>query len=586
MADTRSVICTVLGHVDHGKSSLLDKIRDSAVAKGEAGAITQAIGASIIPLEKIKEICGNLLDQLKTEFTVPGLLFIDTPGHEAFNNLRKRGGALADIAIVVIDIKEGIKDQTKEVIDILKSSKTPFVIAANKIDLIDGWQNKEDRILQSIAKQYEKTQEIIDKKIYEIVGKLSELGISSERFDRVDDYTKQIAIIPTSSVYSNGVPELLMVLLGLAQKYLENCLKCNIHGNAKSTILEVKDQKGTGLTIDAILYDGNLKVGDTIVIGAIGNPIVTKVKGLFEPEELSEMRDKKSKFKAVKGVTAAIGVRIVPQKTEGIIAGMPLYSCSETDIEKTKQEVQSQIDDVIIDKDKVGVVIKADNMGSLEALITLLRKKEIPIRKASIGAITKKDIQDAESNFEKNPLESVVIGFNVLVDVKETGNVKVIVNNVIYKIIEDLENWRAEQIRKKEQENFGDLTKPGKIEIMQGYIFRQNNPAVCGVHVLEGEIKTGIGLMKKDGYELTTVKSIQLEQENLQKAERNAQVAISMPKVTIGRQIFEGDILYTVIPEDEFRKLKEFKKLLSAEDISILKEIAEIMRKNNPMWGV
>ena len=142
----------VLGHVDSGKTSILDKIRGTGVQGREAGGITQAIGASIIPIETIKKICGKLLDSLNIKLTLPGLLFIDTPGHAAFVNLRKRGGNLADIAILVININEGLMPQTIESINILKQYKTPFIIAVNKIDLVNGWRSqKEKSLLKSIS---------------------------------------------------------------------------------------------------------------------------------------------------------------------------------------------------------------------------------------------------------------------------------------------------------------------------------------------------------------------------------------------------------------------------------------------------
>ncbi len=587
MTNIRSPICTVIGHVDHGKTALLDKIRNTAIVDIEAGKITQAIGASIVPLETIKKICGNLLTRLNMKFTIPGLLFIDTPGHAAFTNLRKRGGNLADIAVLVINISEGFKEQSLECIEILKTYKTPFVIAANKIDLIQGWQTKNKLLLETIKQQGSKIQEILDKKIYEIVGKLSELGFNSERFDRVEDYTKQIAIIPTSAITGDGIPELLMVITGLAQKYLETCLKCDTEGNAKGTILEVKEQKGIGKAIDVIVYDGNLKVNDTIVVGTLDEPIATKVRALFEPLALEEMRDKKSKFKSVKAVYAATGVRISAPNLDNAVAGMPILATSQEDLEKNKRTIKKQIQEVLIQTEKTGIIVKADSLGSLEAVVNLLREKRIQIRKASIGDIQKKDMGEALTIYNEDPTMAVILGFNVK-DVSGIcyDNVKIIIHDVIYKLIEDLEKWQLELKRKMEEKELEALVLPGKIQIMKGYVFRQNNPAVVGVDVLEGIIKPGTPLMKADGKVLTEIKSMQSEQENISKAEGGKQVAVSLPRVTVGRQINEGDILYSAISESDFRKLKELKKHLKREDIALLKEIAAIMRKNNSVWGV
>ena len=582
----RSPVCTVVGHVDHGKSSLLDYIRHSHIVKYEVGAITQAIGASLIPLDTVKKICGSLLDSLKIKFTIPGLLFIDTPGHAAFTNLRKRGGSLADIAILVIDINEGFKPQTAEAVEILKHGKTPFIVAANKIDLLPGWNSTNGNLLKSISGQSPDTQKRVDTKLYELVGKLYEFGFASERFDRVDDYTKQIAIIPVSSKTGEGIPELLMVLTGLAQKYLEGRLECDINRPAKGTVLEVKEGKGLGVALDVIIYDGTLKKEDIIVIGGIKKPVVTKVRALFEPMPLSEIRDKKARFKQVGSVCAARCLRISAPEIENVVAGMPLMSSSKESLDKTKQEIQKLVSEVIIETDIQGIILKADSLGSLEALIKIFREKNIKIRRASIGNISKKDITEAESNYENDPLKAVVIGFNVsLNNDAKSEKVKVFTADIIYKLIENFEKWVEGEKKRREAAEIEMLVRPCKIKIMPGYVFRQNNPAVVGVEVLEGKIKTNIKLMK-DIISLTTIKSIQSEKKNVSEAEKGKQVAISLDKVTIGRQINEGDILYSVIPENDFRKLKQLKKYLTPGEIVILKEIAEMMRKENEIWGI
>ena len=400
-------------HVDHEKTSILDSIRGTKVVSGEAGAITQAIGASIIPIDTIKKICGKLLESLGMKLTVPGLLFIDTPGHAAFTSLRKRGGNLADIAIVVIDVNEGIMPQTQEAIEILKSYKTPFIIALNKIDLLPNYQQLEGPLLKNIGSQSTQFTTALETKMYEIVGKLHDLGFESERFDRVQDYSKQIAFVPTSAETGTGIPELLMVMTGLAQKYLESCLECDKCADAKGIILEVKEEKGLGKSLDVIIYDGCLNVNDPLVIGALGEPIVTKVKALFQPAPLAEMRDKKAKFSAVKGITAATGVKISAKDIDGAVAGMPIHSAKNKSIEQVKEEIQKEVQEVLIATEADGIIVKADTLGSLEAIDHLLREKEIPIRKATIGDISKKDLVEAESMYEKDPLQTAVLGFNV-----------------------------------------------------------------------------------------------------------------------------------------------------------------------------
>jgi len=595
MGKCRSPIIAVLGHVDHGKSSILDRIRNTAIVDTEAGRITQAIGASIVPLHVIKNFCDKL--NVKFNFIIPGLLFIDTPGHEAFTSLRKRGGNLADMAILVVDINEGFKPQTIEAFEILRNYKTPFIIALNKIDLINGYKLKEDlkdkSLMENLAAQEFQVSQDIEAKLYNMVGFIIEkFGMESERFDRCD-YTKQLAIVPCSAKQGIGMPELLMVLTGLTQRYLENNLVCNLETDspAKGTILEIKNAEGMGICMDAILYDGIMRVNDILIIGGIKKPIITKVKGLFEPKVMTDMRDKKTKFQSIRDVSAATGVRISATELDGVIAGMPLISCPQNTPEKTieefKQKIQKEVEEVLIETDKEGIVIKADTIGSLEAIIKLLKDKEIKIRKASVGNITKKDITDAESNYEKDPTESVILGFNIT---DESGikndKVKIITSNIIYKLIEDHDTWKEQERKRLEQKELEGLTMPCKIEYLANYTFRASNPAIIGIEVLSGKLKAGTNIMKTDGIVLTSVKEMQKNKESVNTLERKDQAAASLPGVTVGRQITEGDIFYSAIPEADFRKIKTMTKYLSKEEIVLIKEIAEIMRKNNPVWGV
>jgi len=583
----RKPIVVFLGHVDSGKTSLQDFIRKSTMIEREAGLITQHIGASTVPIETISRICGKLIDQSKSKMNLPGLLFIDTPGHAAFSSLRKRGGSLADIAILVVDINEGFMPQTIESVKILMEQKTPFIIAANKIDLVPGWTKTEGGILQEISKQSENTQKIIQNKIYELVGSLSKFNIQSERFDKLNDYTKQIAIIPTSAKTGEGMPELLMVLTGLTQKYLSKNLECNKSSSAKGTVLEVKEEKGLGTTLDVIIYDGCLKKGDSIVIGGIDKPIITKVKALLEPAPLSEIRDKKSKFKQSNEVYAAVGVKISAVDIDNVVAGMPIRSCKKQDIKKVGQEIQKEVSEVVIETEKEGVIVKSDALGSLEALSKLLKDEGIVIRKAGIGNISKNDIASAESSFEKDPINSAILGFNVqLQEGVSSKKINIFTNDVIYRLIEEFKKWQIQKKKNLEMQQLEGITMPAKFEILTGYVFRQNNPAIVGVDILSGEIKTGMHVMNAQGKTISEIKAIQHEQDSITKAEKGKQVAVSLPNVTVGRQIHEGDILYSAIIESEFRKLKDLKKLLTPQDIEVLKEIAEIKRKDNPVWGI
>ena len=568
----RQPIVVLVGHVDHGKSSIIEKIREISITKDEAGGITQKISSINVPLPYIKKFCGKLFDQLKIRVNIPGLLLIDTPGHAAFTNLRKRGGSLADIAILVIDINEGIKPQTLEAIEILKGYKTPFVVALNKIDLITGWKRVKPFLLENIKVQTQNIQEELDKRLYNIVGKLYELGFNSERYDRIEDYTKQVALILCSAKTTEGIAELLMVLTGLAQRYLEKRLKIEVEGPGKGTILEVSEEKGMGTTMDVIIYDGSIKINDQIVIGGLENPIVTNVKALFEVE--------KNKLKKVKESYAASGIKINAPGIKDVIAGMPLR-VANTNLEIIEKEIKKEVQEILIQTDKDGVIVKADSLGSLEALVNLLKGKKISIKRAGIGNITKRDVAEAQA--EENPLHKVILGFNIKQEAKD--NVKVINSNIIYKVIEDFDKWQKEELENIEEKELKDVTFPCKIKLMMGYVFRQSNPAIIGVDVIAGRLTTNIQLMK-NGKPLTSVKEIQHEKENVKEVGAGKQIAVALTKVTIGRQINENDILYSFINEDEFRKLKKLKRYLNSKEIELLKEIAQIMRKENPTWGV
>jgi translation initiation factor 5B len=585
---TRSPVCATLGHVDHGKTSVLDRIRDTSIVNTEAGKITQSIGASIIPLSTIKTICKDILQTMKMDFTIPGLLFIDTPGHAAFTNLRKRGGNIADIAVIVVDINEGFMPQTIEAIEILKTFKTPFIIAANKVDLVPGWKSNKETLAKSIQSQSPQVQQHIDTKLYEIVGKLHEVsGMQAERFDRIQDLTKQIIIVPTSAQTGEGIPEVLLMISGLAQKYLEKNLLCDVKGLAHGTILEVKHDRGFGTTIDVIIYNGTLKLNDTLVIGTLEKPLITRVKALLEPAPLAELRDRKTKFNSVKQVTAATGVKICAPDLDKVIAGMPVRSCKKSDAEKVAEDIQKEVEEVIIDTDQEGIVIKADTLGSLEAMHSMLRDKGIKVKRMGVGNITKKEIIEAEANYSRSPLQSIVLGFNVKDDSNMCNDhVHVITSQVIYKLLEDFDAWQQKEKKNLERAMLSDIAFPCKIKILPGYVFRQSNPAICGIEVLDGKLQTGIDMMKQDAKNITKVSGIQVDKENVHELDTGKQAAVSFDKVTVGRHINENDTLYSVIPEEHFKKIKRLKHLLSGKEKTLLKEIVSIMREQNPVWGV
>jgi translation initiation factor 5B len=579
----RQPIVSVLGHVDHGKTTLLDDIRGGAVASREAGKITQHIGATEVPIETIEEICGDMLKGKK--FDIPGLLFIDTPGHYSFASLRSRGGALADIAVLIIDVMEGLKPQTIESINILKRHKTPFIIALNKIDRISGWRGEENRNFhEALSAQQDFVQAKLDERLYEIIGNLHSHGFSTDRYDRISDFQKNIALIPISAKHKEGISDLLLILIGLAQRYLEKELRTE-EGPAEGTILEVKEERGIGTTIDVIIYKGTIKKGDTIVIGTKGEPLVTKVKALLRPKPLDEIRDPREQFDSSESVTAAAGVKISGQNLEGVIAGTPLRVAVDN-VDSIVEEIRSEMT-VNIETEDEGIVIKADAIGSLEALAFELKEKGISIKKAEVGDVSRRNVIDAATS--PAPLHKVLMAFNVKVlpdakeEIERSGAV-IFESPIVYQLMKDYDEWEEKRKRELDIEARFTFTHPGKFRILPDCTFRVSKPAIIGVRVLAGRIRPDQRILREDGRVVGRIKSIQSEGKSVKEAIVGAEVAISVDGVTVGRQLCEEDILYVDIPECDCKLLCDAD--LNVDEQEVFNKVCEIKRKDSQFWGM
>jgi translation initiation factor 5B len=569
----RQPIVVTVGHSDHGKTTLLDKIRGTAVTSKEPGLLTQHVGASYITVDTIKKLCGDLLEKFKIKIEIPGLLFIDTPGHAAFITIRKRGSSIADLAILVIDLTEGMQEQTDESINILKHFKTPFVVAATKVDRIEGWiPQKTSSFLESFSKQPEWIRQKLDEKVYRLVGQLSERGFESERFDRVSDFKKTVAIVPCSGITGEGISELLTVLSGLAQSFLKEQLEVS-KGTGKGSILEVNEVRGLGTTIDVILYDGEMKRGDWLIIGG-KEPIVTKIKALLKPPPSKELRLEKQ-FENVEYVYAAAGIKISAPDLEKATSGSPIATVHEGGkIEEIKKELQAGIEEIEFEKTGEGIILKADTLGSLEALIGVFKDK-IAIKKAEIGKVMRKDMIEIES--VKDPFKKIIIAFNVDIDeiaAKEAKDksLTILQNNIIYRLMEDYDNFVKQQQEKIKLQKLEAITLPAIIKLLPGHVFHASNPAIVGVEVLDGTIKSGYKL-QKDGREIGEIKAIQSENVSMPKAKRGERVAVSIEGPIVGRHIKEGDELETIINENDLKVLEE---LNMREEIDLARKILKI----------
>ena len=576
----RKPIVAVLGHIDAGKTRLLDAIRGTAIIEKEAGGITQHIGATEVPIETIKRLSADILKIYKFELKIPGLLFIDTPGHEAFSTLRERGSSIADLAVLVVDINKGCQEQTYEALSILKSFKVPFVVAANKIDTLFEWNSVHTTsILKSMKSQTDSALRKLDEKIYKIVGELFQQGFNAERFDRVRDFTKEILIIPVSAKTKEGIAELLLFLAGLSQKYLGKRLEIHPDAAGKGTILEVKEERGLGKTIDIILYDGRIRVNDRIAFYGKSGVITTKVRALLVPKPLSELREEK-KFKNVSEASAASGLKVAAPMLEEAIAGSPIIVVKS---EEQLNEFAKQLKEIKIERDVVGAVVKTDTIGSLEALLSLLEKEGLKVRRADIGEITKQDIIEAANIAKKDPYIGVIFAFNVKVDDKilneaKSAGVKIFSSDVIYSLLEEYKAWVEEKKKEERMKILQSINYPAKLQVLRGCIFRNSKPAIVGVRVLKGKLRPNVVLIKENGKELGKLICIQSEGETINEATKGSEVAISIEKAIVGRNLFEDDVLYVKLMKFDIQQLKKLWQDLPDEDKDLIDEIISIQK--------
>jgi len=592
----RAPIACILGHIDHGKTSLLDYIRGTIVQQREAAGITQHIGASYFPVDDIKEFLKKSKQEFaQKEIKLPGLLIVDTPGHAAFMNLRKRGGAVADIAILVVDVTAGTMPITWESVRILRERRTPFIIAANKIDRISGWKPIKDAdFLDTYNKQKPHVKEFLDEKLFQIIGNFLEEGFKDcDVYYKIKDFTKKLAIVPTSAKTGEGISTLLMILMGLVQQYLTMNLKFS-EGAAKGVVLEVKKEKGQGKTMDVLIYDGNIRKGDDCVVGGVEKPIKSKVRALFLPKPLDEIRDPRQRFDSVDFISAAAGIKILAPNIDDVVAGSPLKVIGDpSEEERVYKEIEEEVDAIKIKTDKAGVVLKADTLGSLEALENHFTKNNIKISIADVGPIKKEDIMNANIVQGFDPYSAVVLGFNVpiLPDAQDQAfndNIRIFTNNVIYRLSDDYIEYAETRKAEDTAKDLGELWLPAKLKMFPEYIFRNSNPAVFGVSVEGGTLKPKVLLITDKGKKVGRVHQIQDKGQTLDKANKGSEVAVSIRGIEVGRDIGKDETLFVNLPESHVRQIMaRFLNDLTLDQKEVLREYIILMRKtSHPWWGM
>lgn len=570
-----------MGHIDSGKTTFLDKIKGTSIVDKEAGKITQHIGATEITIDVIQKISGHLAKKYNFELSIPGLLFIDTPGHNAFDNLRERGGSLADLVVIVMDINKGLQVQDIETLNILKMYKVPFLVVANKLDLVHGWCQEGKDISNNLTTQSKQIEEKIDELIYRIVGQLYDKGFQAERFDRVTDFTKQIAIIPGSCVNGWGLAETVLFLSVLSQKFLGKKITIDENDHMHGAVLEVGELKGMGSTADVIVYQGSLKLKDEIVFPTRFGLQNSKVKAILKPNFMTAV-DKKGSFENISVIYAASGIKVVAPGIDACLPGAVIISANDKEaIERLKTKSYN----CFINSPE-GAFIKADTLGSLEALHKLLEKECIKIASSDIGEFTNKDLTELKILNEKDKIQGVLFLFNVKISQEfedEINKLKIPIfkNNIIYKLIEDYQEWLSKTKKTEHDKLLKEIIYPCKFKVLPNFIFRSSKPAVVGVRILEGRLISG-AVVSLNGKKIGTIEGIQSEGKEIEIAQKDMEVAVSIADATYLKDFKEGDVLEISLNLDMISKLEALEGELSPEEQTMIEVIKnEIYKKQN-----
>lgn len=508
----RSPICCILGHVDTGKTKILDRIRQTNVQEGEAGGITQQIGATYFPLDALKTKTQVVNKDGSFEFKVPGLLVIDTPGHESFTNLRSRGSSLCNIAVLVVDIMHGLEQQTLESMRLLRDRKTPFIVALNKIDRLYGWKKIENNGFQdSMALQNKGVQNEFRDRLEKTKVAFAEQGFNAELFHENKSMAKNVSLVPTSAHTGEGIPDMLKLLVSLTQERMTN--KLMYLSEVECTILEVKVIEGLGTTIDVVLSNGVLREGDRIVLCGLNGAIATNIRALLTPAPLKELRIK-SQYVHNQEVKASLGVKIAANDLEHAIAGSRLLVVGPGDDEEDLEgEVMSDMDNLLgkVDKTGRGVSVQASTLGSLEALLEFLKVSKIPVANISIGPVYKRDVMQAGVMLEKAKEYAVMLCFDVKVDKEaqqyaDDVGVKIFTADIIYHLFDDFTKHMAQLVEQKKEDSKLLAVFPCVINTI--HVFNKKDPIVIGVDVIEGSLRLHTPIAAVRTNPVTNVKEI------------------------------------------------------------------------------
>ncbi|KAH7518527.1 hypothetical protein FEM48_Zijuj09G0181100 [Ziziphus jujuba var. spinosa] len=590
----RSPICCIMGHVDTGKTKLLDCIRGTNVQEGEAGGITQQIGATYFPAENIRERTKELKADAKLK--VPGLLVIDTPGHESFTNLRSRGSGLCDIAILVVDIMHGLEPQTIESLNLLKMRNTEFIIALNKVDRLYGWKaTRNAPILKTMKQQTRDVQNEFNMRLTQIITQFKEQGLNTELYYKNREMGETYSIVPTSAISGEGVPDLLLLLVQWSQKTMVE--KLTYSNEVQCTVLEVKVVEGHGTTIDVVLVNGVLHEGDQIVVCGMQGPIVTTIRALLTPHPMKELRVKGT-YLHHKQIKAAQGIKITAQGLEHAIAGTGLYVVGpQDDLEDVKELAMEDMKSVMsrIDKSGEGVCVQASTLGSLEALLEFLKTPEvnIPVSGISIGPVHKKDVMKANVMLEKKKEYATILAFDVKAtpearELADELGVKIFIADIIYHLFDQFKAYIDNLKEQKKKEAADEAVFPCVLKILPNCIFNKKDPIVLGVDVLEGIAKVGtpICIPQRDFIDIGRIASIENNHKPVDTAKKGQKVAIKIvgsspdeQQKMFGRHFELEDELVSRISRNSIDVLKaNYRDDLSIEEWKLLVKLKSLFK--------
>ncbi|GAA5827498.1 hypothetical protein JCM5353_002740 [Sporobolomyces roseus] len=592
----RSPICVIMGHVDTGKTKLLDKIRQTNVQEGEAGGITQQIGATYFPMDAIRMKTRVLGDGDLPEYKLPGLLVIDTPGHESFTNLRTRGSSLCNIAILVVDIMHGLEQQTLESLRMLRDGKTPFIVALNKIDRLYGWQAMKDGgFQQTLAQQNRAVQREFEKRLQDTIVAFAEQGLNAVPYYDNKNFAKNVSLVPTSAHTGEGVPDMLMLIIKLTQERMAERLM--YISTLECTVLEVKVIEGLGTTIDVVLSNGVLNEGDKIVVCGLNGAIVTQVRALLTPQPMKELRIK-GQYVHHKTVKASLGIKIVAPELEKAIAGSRLLVCGEDDDEdELREEVMSDLTNLLgsVDKSGRGVCVQASTLGSLEALLEFLRVSKIPVSGINIGPVHKKDVMRCSAMLEKAKELAVILCFDVPVDkeaekMAEEMGIKIFKADIIYHLFDQFTAYNASMVAAKKAEAAPTAVFPCRLNIIT--CFAKRDPIILGCDIIEGSLRVGTPLCviktdpetkKREVISLGKISSLEINKKTkdvVKKHEAGAGVAVKIEHASyesakqFGRHFDEKDEVVSMISRASIDALKEhFRADVPKEDWLLIKSL-------------